>query len=376
MAVTLTISGRDGRARTGVLSTPHGPVRTPAFMPVGTVGSVKSVTPAELEAAGVDMILGNTYHLYLRPGHELIKRMGGLHRFIGWNKPILTDSGGFQVFSLADLRRLDDRGATFQSHLDGSTHELGPEKAIEIQETLGADVIMCFDECPPADETKSVVARAVERTTAWARRCLEAKTGSASALFGIVQGGVYEDLREQSAKELTALDFEGFALGGLAVGESKADLYRIMDHSLPLLPDGKARYLMGVGNVEDLVEGSWRGADMFDCVTPTRNARNGQAITRFGKLNMRNAVHAEDKNPLDEQCTCYTCRTFSRAYVRHLFQTKELLGYRLLTVHNLHYYQELMADLRRAIGSGTVDEFREEFYALRNQDPPQEQVAA
>jgi len=359
-----TITAADGRARLGELATPHGTVETPAFMPVGTAGTVKALGPDDLEATGSRMILANTYHLMLRPGHELIRRFGGLHRFMVWPRPILTDSGGFQVFSLAKLRRISEEGVTFRSHLDGELIHLDPQKAVEVQESLGSDIMMSFDECPPYGAAEAEVAQAVERTSRWAEKSLEARRTGA-ALFGIVQGGVYPELRERSAAEITSLPFEGFALGGLSVGEPKEELHRTMGSALPLLPADKPRYLMGVGAPEDLVEGVCLGADLFDCVMPTRNARNGQALTRFGSLSIKNAVHAEETGPIDPECDCLTCRSFSRAYLRHLYLARELLVFRLLTIHNLTYYQELMSGLRQAVVSGTLEEFRAEFHRER-----------
>lgn len=370
MSISFEITAKSGRARTGVLTTPHGRAQTPAFMAVGTVGTVKAAGPDDLKAAGCEIILGNTYHLLLRPGHELVERMGGLHKFIAWDRPILTDSGGFQVFSLARMRHLDDSGATFRSHIDGSLHTLTPEFAVRIQEALGSDIMMCFDECPPYPAERSEVAAAVDRTARWAEACQKAKTRETSALFGIIQGGVHYDLRRRSAAQITGLGFDGYALGGLSVGEPKAELQAMMDQCLDLLPEDRPRYLMGVGAPEDFVEGVLAGADMFDCVMPTRNARNGQALTRFGKVVIKNAKLAEDDSPLDPACGCYTCRTFSRAYLRHLYQAKELLVYRLLTVHNLTYYQELMSGLRQAVREGSLMEFREKFYGDRNEAVP------
>ncbi len=361
MAFEFNILTTRKRARLGRIRTDHGTIQTPAFMPVGTQGTVKALGPDDLEATGSRMILANTYHLMLRPGHELVRRRGGLHEFMSWPHPILTDSGGFQVFSLAKLRRISDQGVSFRSHLDGSLQYLDPAESIAVQESLGSDVMMCFDECPPYPAEKSEVEAAVKRTGLWAEACLRArKTGA--ALFGIVQGGVHEDLRTMSAEHLTALPFEGFALGGLSVGESKEEMHRTMDFAIPLLPEGKPRYMMGVGGVEDLVEGVIMGADMFDCVMPTRNARNGQAITRFGRVVIKNRIYAEDDRPLDPDCGCYACRNFSRAYLRHLYQARELLAYRLLTIHNLTYYQELMSGLREAIASDSLVEFRTQFY--------------
>jgi queuine tRNA-ribosyltransferase len=333
-------------------------------MPVGTAGTVKALGPDDIAATDSRIILGNTYHLMLRPGHEVIQRLDGLHRFMAWPGPILIDSGGFQVFSLASLRELTDEGVSFRSHLDGSLHQLTPARAMEIQEALGADMMMCLDECPPYGAGREEVARAVDRTGRWAGACLQARRGD-KALFGIVQGGVFDELRLRSVEQITALGLDGHALGGLSVGEPKAEMYRVMDLALPLLPEDKPRYLMGVGAPEDLVEGVVAGADLFDCVLPTRNARNGQALVPWGRINVRNAAHAEDERPLDEACGCYACRRFSRAYLRHLFLARELLVYRLLTIHNLTYIQGLMAGLRRAIETGELPSFREKFYRDR-----------
>ena len=365
MSFKFEIKATRQRARLGRITTPHGTIQTPAFMPVGTLGSVKAMGPDDLEATGSRMILANTYHLMLRPGAGLVRRRGGLHKFMAWPHPILTDSGGFQVFSLAKLREISDQGVSFRSHLDGSLERLDPARSIQVQESLGSDVMMCFDECPPYPADRKTVEAAVRRTSKWAEACLEARTTGA-ALFGIVQGGVHQDLREMSAQHLTALPFEGFALGGLSVGEPKEEMHRIMDMAIPLLPEGKPRYMMGVGGVEDLVEGAAMGADMFDCVMPTRNARNGQAITRFGRVVIKNKVYAEDEKPLDPECGCYACRNFSRAYLRHLYSSRELLAYRLLTIHNLTYYQELMSGIREAIEADSLEEFRAGFHRARS----------
>jgi len=367
MSVGFEITARCGRARRGLLSTPHGPVDTPAFMAVGTTGSVKALDPEDVRRSGTQMILGNTYHLMLRPGEAVIKRLGGLHRFMAWPGPILTDSGGFQVFSLARLRDLDAEGVTFRSHLDGSLHRLTPERAVEIQEDLGADVIMCLDECPPYPASREEVARAVARTSDWAARCRKARQGRGS-LFGIVQGGVFEDLRLASLEAIVDLDFEGYAVGGVSVGEGKDETYGVLDWTLPRLPAERPRYVMGLGAPEDLVEAVSAGADMFDCVLPTRNARNGQALTRAGRLNIRNAAFTEDERPLDQACGCYTCRSFSRAYLRHLFLARELAVYRLLTIHNLTYYQDLAAGLREAVASQSLEDFRRDFYEARAEE--------
>ena len=349
-------------ARASVFSTPHGDIPMPAFAPVGTYATVKTVSPRELSELGASLVLANTYHLYLRPGAELIARLGGLHRFMAWDGPLLTDSGGFQVFSLAGLRRVDDEGVTFRSHVDGSEHRLTPEKAIAIQEQLGADIVMALDECAePQDRAYNEAALA--RTHAWAGRCRAAKTRSDQALFGIVQGGIFPELRQESARFLTDLDFPGYAIGGLSVGETKAEMHAMLEVTTPLLPEDRPRYLMGVGSPEDLFEGVARGIDLFDCVLPTRIARNGAVFTRQGRLNLRNARHAEDPRPIEEGCACYTCQHFSRAYLRHLVATKEILGLRLTTIHNLHFVLELMRRIRASILDGTFVAFKVEFLA-------------
>ena len=336
-------------ARRGRLQLPHGEVQTPIFMPVGTRATVKAMTPEELRELGAQIILGNTYHLYLRPGHELIKRAGGLHRFMNWPHPILTDSGGYQVFSLASTRKIQEEGVRFQSHIDGSRHMLTPEKAIEIQQALGSDVMMAFDECPAAGQPREYVERSMDLTTRWAERCLKARVGNGQALFGIVQGGIHEDLRALHAQQLTAMPFDGFSIGGLSVGESTEEMYRITESTTPYLPQDKPRYLMGVGTPQNLVEGVSRGIDMFDCVMPTRHARNGYLFTSEGRVVIKQARYIEDHGPLDPNCNCYTCRNYSRAYLRHLFIAKEILAMRLNTLHNLHYYLNLMSEVRDAI---------------------------
>jgi queuine tRNA-ribosyltransferase len=357
-----TLLGRDpnSRARVGVLATPHGNIPMPAFAPVGTQATVKTVSPDELEDVGAALILSNTYHLYLRPGADVIARLGGLHAFMGWPHPILTDSGGYQVFSLKGMRRVDEDGVTFRSHLDGSEHRFTPESAIAVQEQLGADIIMCFDECAsPLDRVYSE--QAMERTHRWAERCRKAQTRGDQALFGIVQGGVFADLRQQSARFLTTLDFAGYAIGGLSVGETKEQMHAVLDVVAPLLPEDRPRYLMGVGSPEDLFEGVSRGVDLFDCVLPTRVARNGGLLTSKGRINLRNAQYAEDAAAIEEGCDCYTCRRFSRAYVRHLLRAGEVLGLRLATIHNLRFMQRLMADIRRSILDGTFLALKEAF---------------
>jgi len=331
-------------------------------MPVGTQGSVKAVSPEDLVEAGVTVILANTYHLYLRPGHQVIGRLGGLHGFMNWPRPILTDSGGFQVYSLTPLRTLTDEGVAFQSHIDGSRHFIGPEEAIEIQETLGADIIMAFDECAPYPADHGYVQRSVELTTSWARRCLKRKKRSDQALFGIVQGGMYADLREISARELVKMGFDGYALGGLSVGEDRATRERVIRETVDFLPLEKPVYLMGVGTPEDIVEAVSMGVDMFDCVMPTRNARNGTLFTSSGRISIKNARYAEDDRPVDEQCRCYTCTHYSRAYLRHLFMAREILSYRLNTIHNLAYYSRLMADIRTAVRENAFLKFRATFF--------------
>lgn len=355
-----------GDARTGVLQTPHGPLATPVFAPVGTQATVKAVEPRELHELGASLVLSNTYHLYMRPGDELVHEMGGLHKFMGWNGPMLTDSGGFQVFSLGSLRQIDDEGVTFRSHLDGSVHRFTPEKSIQIQHNLGADIIMCFDECPPPLD-RNVVIAADARTHAWAKRCIEehARSGDAErqALFGIVQGGIFPDLRAESVHALTALDFPGYAIGGLAVGETKPQMLATLEHTIPLLPKNKPRYLMGVGSPEDLVNGVVRGIDIFDCVLPTRVARNGAALTRTGRLNFRNLQYSRDSEPIEAGCTCYACSNFSRAYVRHLVKAGEILAHQLLSLHNLHLLLTIMRELRAAIVDRTLPAYVDEFLA-------------
>jgi queuine tRNA-ribosyltransferase len=347
-------------ARTGRLQTPHGVIETPVFAPVGTQATVKAVRPSDLETLGAALILSNTYHLYLRPGDELIRDLGGLHRFMGWDGPLLTDSGGFQVFSLSQTRSMDADGVTFQSHLDGSRHRFTPEKSIQIQENLGADIIMVFDECPPPDDY-DYVKESLERTHAWAARCQAAQQRDDQALFGIVQGGIFPDLREQSARFLIDLDLPGYAIGGLAVGETKAEMAAMLDVLEPILPREKPRYLMGVGAAEDLVNGVLRGVDIFDCVLPTRLARHGSAMVKGGRMNLRNQQYERDGRPIAADCGCPACRQFSRAYLRHLVKANEILGHMLLSTHNLHFLLTLMADMRKAICKGTMAQFAKEF---------------
>ena len=356
-------------ARTGLLETAHGTIATPIFMPVGTLGTVKSLTPEDLTDLGSQIILSNTYHLYLRPGCEVIKKFKGLHRFMHWSGPILTDSGGFQVFSLAKLAKINDEGYAFQSHIDGSSHLFTPEKAVAIQDCFNSDVHMCLDQCLPYPSDRETTREALELTTRWARRCKDQwqnETDQRNHLFGIVQGGMFADLRQLSAEQLVAIDFPGYAVGGLSVGEPKTLMMEMAAVTLPYLPAEKPRYIMGVGTPEDLVELTALGADMFDCVMPSRNARNGQLFTRFGTLNISNACHRGDENPIDDKCGCYTCHYYSRAYLRHLYTNRELLAYRLNTIHNLYYYLKLMADMRKAIVADCFQQFYSDFYHNRH----------
>jgi queuine tRNA-ribosyltransferase len=358
--LSFALLAASGRARAGRLVTPHGTVDTPAFMPVGTAGVVKAVTRAQLLEVGAAIVLANTYHLMLRPGAELVAGLGGLHGFTGWSGPFLTDSGGYQVFSLAQLRRLSEEGVRFKSHLDGSEHLLSPERSIEVQELLGADVVMAFDECPPWPASREEVAESTARTARWAERSRAAQRRRDQWLFGIVQGGVHLDLRERSAREIMALDFPGYAIGGVSVGEPKEDRIRVLDHLDPLLPAGKPRYLMGVGTPEDLIEGVARGIDLFDCVLPTRNARNGQLFTTRGRLSIRNARYRADPRPPDPRCSCPTCRSTSRAYLRHLHLLGEITAATLMTLHNLWFYLDTMKRMREHIFLGRFEEFRRE----------------
>ncbi|MBI9014534.1 MAG: tRNA guanosine(34) transglycosylase Tgt [Clostridiales bacterium] len=350
-------------ARLGKLHTPRGVINTPIFMPVGTAATVKAMTPEELKDMNAEIILSNTYHLYLRPGHELIERAGGLHKFMNWDKPILTDSGGFQVFSLGDLRKITEEGVEFRSHIDGSKHFLSPEKATEIQNALGSDIMMAFDECAPYPAEHDYVKKSLERTTRWAKRCKEAhKNPETQALFGIVQGGMYKDLREQSVKELLELDFPGYSVGGLSVGEPKELMNEVLDYTVPLLPKDKPRYLMGVGSPDALIDGVIRGIDMFDCVLPTRIARNGTCMTSQGKVVIKNAKYYDDFTPLDPECDCYTCKNYTKSYLRHLYKANEILSSRLLTTHNLYFLINLMKDVRQAIMDDRLLDYREEFF--------------
>ena len=350
----------DGKARAGIFHTPHGPIPTPIFAPVGTQATVKAVTPAQLEALDASLVLANTYHLYLRPGADLVAELGGLHQFMAWPKPILTDSGGFQVFSLTGLRKIDDDGVTFKSYLDGSIHRFSPEISIAIQEKLGADIIMAFDECSnPNDYSYNV--KSMERTHRWLERCIAAKKRDDQALFGIVQGGIFEDLRKTSTEFVSSFDLPGFAIGGLSVGESKAEMNAMLDIVPAMLPDNKPRYLMGVGSPEDLINGILRGIDIFDCVLPTRLARHGAAMTFSGRMNMNNAIYAKDPGPIAEECDCYTCRNFSRAYIRHLILSKEMLAATLLSIHNISTLEKLVKQSRQAIIDGTYTQYAENF---------------
>jgi queuine tRNA-ribosyltransferase len=363
------ILARDGRARAGVFHTPHGDIPTPIFAPVGTQATVKSLTPAQLEDLQTSLVLANTYHLYLRPGADLVAEMGGLHTFMQWTGPILTDSGGFQVFSLASMRKIDADGVTFKSHIDGSSHRFTPEKAVEIQQKLGADIIMAFDECaPPHDRHYNQLA--LERTHTWAERCLKAKSRPDQALFGIVQGGVFADLREKSARYIASLGFPGHAIGGLSVGESKEEMYAMIACVDDILPEDKPRYLMGVGTPEDLLNGIQRGIDIFDCVLPTRLARHQAAMTRFGRINLMNATHARDPRPIDQGCSCYTCQKFSRAYLRHLIVAREMLASTLISIHNIATLLTLVRDARAAIQAGNFASFSEQYLSNYNQPEP------
>lgn len=365
MAVTYELikQCKQSGARLGKLHTPHGSIDTPVFMPVGTLAAVKTMSPEELKHMDAQIILSNTYHLYLRPGHDIVKEAGGLHAFMNWDRPILTDSGGFQVFSLSEMRKITEEGVEFRSHLNGDKLFLSPESSIDIQNALGADIIMAFDECPPHPAEYDYLKKSLERTSRWAQRCfIHHKRKHDQALFGIVQGGMFADLREQSARELTSMDFPGYAIGGLSVGEPKPIMYEVLDRTIPILPSNKPRYLMGVGSPDALIEGSIRGVDMFDCVLPTRIARNGTVMTSSGRLVVRNAQYARDFSPLDPECTCYTCRNYSRAYIRHLIKADETFGIRLTTIHNLHFILEMMRQVREAIREDRLLDYRDYFF--------------
>ncbi|ASP39423.1 tRNA guanosine(34) transglycosylase Tgt [Bacterioplanes sanyensis] len=370
--MNFTLLGQDDSsfARRGTLSFPRGDVQTPAFMPVGTYGTVKGVTTDQVEELGAEIILGNTFHLMLRPGTEIIQQHGDLHDFIGWDKPILTDSGGFQVFSLGDMRKITEEGVTFRSPVNGEKVLMTPESSMQVQRELGSDIVMIFDECTPYPATEKEAADSMRMSLRWAKRSKEAHGDSTAALFGIIQGGMYEALRDESLEGLTAIGFDGYAVGGLSVGEPKPDMMRVLRHTAPKMPADKPRYLMGVGKPEDLVEGVRRGIDMFDCVMPTRNARNSHLFTSTGVLKIRNAANRTDTGPVDPECDCYTCKNYSRAYLHHLDRCKEILGATLNSIHNLHYYQTLMAGLRRALEEGTFADFVDEFYAKRGLPTP------
>ncbi len=375
MQFEVLTTDRTTGARRGRLTTHHGTVETPVFMPCGTQATVKTLDPRDLHEEGWELILCNTYHLYLRPGRAVVKELGGLHRFMGWDRAILTDSGGYQVLSLSGLRNITEDGVTFQSHLDGSRHFFSPEKAVEIQLALGADILMALDECPPHSAEYAYHQTSMERTVRWARQCRAAHPGDAPALFGIVQGGTYLDLRSRSAEATRQIGFSGYALGGLGIGEGPAQMYAVVAHTTALLPVEAPRYLMGVGTPQDLLEGIARGVDMFDCVLPTRNARNGGLFTTTGRLNIKAAAYARDERPVDPACACYTCRHFSRAYLRHLYVSDEILGLRLNTIHNLHYYAELIRQARQAIEAGTFLAWKRDCLARMLSDPSTAQHA-
>jgi queuine tRNA-ribosyltransferase len=361
-----TLHATDGKARTGVISTPRGEIRTPAFMPVGTAATVKAMLPDSVRATGADILLGNTYHLMLRPGADRVERLGGLHRFMNWDRPILTDSGGFQVMSLADLRKLTEEGVTFRSHVDGSKHMLSPETSMEIQRKLGSDIVMCFDECPALPADDATVARSMRLSMRWAQRSRDAfGDRPGHALFGIMQGGVNRELRQESAEKLTEIGFDGYAVGGLAVGEGQEAMFDVLNYAPGFLPEDRPRYLMGVGKPDDIVGAVERGIDMMDCVLPSRSGRTGQAWTPRGQVNIKNARHQDDPRPLDADCTCPCCRGYSRAYLHHVFKSQEIIASMLLTWHNLHYYQQLMQGLRDAIAVGRLAGFVAAFHAQR-----------
>ncbi|WP_419810779.1 tRNA guanosine(34) transglycosylase Tgt [Bacterioplanoides sp.] len=370
------ITDGSSHARRGTLKFPRGDVQTPAFMPVGTYGTVKGLNPDQINDLGADIILGNTFHLMLRPGTEIIKQHGDLHDFIGWDKPILTDSGGFQVFSLGDMRKITEEGVTFQSPVNGEKVLMTPESSMQVQRDLGSDIVMIFDECTPYPATEKEAADSMRMSLRWAKRSKDAHGDNPSALFGIIQGGMYEELRDESLEGLTDIGFDGYAIGGLSVGEPKPDMMRVLKHTAPKMPKDKPRYLMGVGKPEDLVEGVRRGVDMFDCVMPTRNARNSHLFTSTGVLKIRNAANRTSTEPVDSECDCYTCKNFTRAYLHHLDKCKEILGATLNSIHNLHYYQTLMAGLRRSLEEGTFADFVDEFYAKRGMETPPLEAAA
>ncbi|MFV1492615.1 tRNA guanosine(34) transglycosylase Tgt [Phaeobacter sp. JH18-32] len=364
--ISFDLKATDGKARTGVINTPRGEIRTPAFMPVGTAATVKAMLPESVRATGADILLGNTYHLMLRPTAERIDRLGGLHKFMNWERPILTDSGGFQVMSLAGLRKLTEKGVTFKSHIDGSKHELTPERSMEIQRLLGSDIVMCFDECPALPADRDRIAESMRLSMRWAERSREAfGDRPGHALFGIMQGGLEQDLREESAEALKKIGFEGYAVGGLAVGEGQEAMFDCLDYAPGFLPEDKPRYLMGVGKPDDIVGAVARGIDMMDCVLPSRSGRTGQAFTRYGVVNIKNARHQDDPRPLDEQCSCPACSNYSRAYLHHVFRSNEMISGMLLTWHNLHYFQEIMGGMRDAIAAGTFEAWQKDFHDTR-----------
>lgn len=364
--VAFSLLAKSGKARRGVITTPRGEIRTPAFMPVGTAATVKAMMPESVRATGADILLGNTYHLMLRPTAERIDRLGGLHKFMNWDRPILTDSGGFQVMSLAGLRKLTEKGVTFKSHIDGSKHELTPERSMEIQRLLGSDIVMCFDECPALPATDAEVAKSMRMSMRWAARSKDAfGDRPGHALFGIMQGGVTPDLREESAKALREIGFDGYAIGGLAVGEGQEAMFGVLDYAADMLPEDKPRYLMGVGKPDDIVGAVKRGVDMMDCVLPSRSGRTGQVFTRRGVVNIKNARHADDPRPLDEACTCPACANYSRAYLHHVFRAQEMISGMLLTWHNLHYFQEIMQGMRKAIEVDAFEAWESDFHAGR-----------
>jgi len=367
---TVLHGSADCPARCGILNTQHGEIRTPVFMPVGTQATVKAVTPENLEQLGAQIILGNTYHLFIRPGQDLIKQFGGLHSFMNWKRPILTDSGGFQIFSLKELATITEQGAEFRSHLDGTRLFLSPEDAVKVQEDLGSDIMMVLDTCIPWPASREETEKATALTGRWAARSRKAQTETGQLLFGIVQGGMFPDLRQKAAEELITIGFDGYALGGLSVGEPKSLMYEMTEATIQHLPVDFPVYLMGVGTPADLVEGVYRGIDMFDCVMPTRNARNGMLFTSRGRLVIKNSCYRDDQRPLDEHCSCYTCQHYSRAYLRHLFMSREILAYQLNSIHNLHYYCSLMGDMRLAIEQNCLPAFRSDFYAMQENDEP------
>lgn len=369
------VSHTDGKARRGEITFARGKIQTPTFMPVGTYGTVKGMLPRDLHEIGAEIILGNTFHLMLRPGSKTIEALGDLHKFANWDKPILTDSGGFQVFSLGAMRKISENGVVFKSPIDGSKVEMTPESSMQVQRELGSDIVMIFDECTPYPATEQEAKDSMELSLRWAKRSKDAHEGNPSALFGIVQGGMYEHLRDISLEGLTDIGFDGYAIGGLSVGEPKEDMVRVLEHLAHKMPEDKPRYLMGVGTPVDLVEGVYRGVDMFDCVMPTRNARNGHLFTSEGVIKIRNAKHKQSDLPLDENCSCYTCKNFSRAYLHHLDKCHEMLGPQLCTIHNLHHYQVVMREIREAIENGTLKEYRKMMYARYNKPLPEEIAA-